>query len=241
MNQASLSRSISSTVDMSVISTGPQYNLSDPVWAVSWFDLKYKNLHNLYLTLVRNHIATEQGVPYIKARLIKRIEGREEDQRDMLLLTHYPHPAGFLSMASSWMFQLKSVLQLFAVRNFTFGFMHRIDEVATWPPRPTRYKGKLLYLVHHFRNQHTGFDIGACKDLAATFDVFTHFAGIKSHLIGSKKKNQKMKTAPFLMDGLIVYTAFDWSSFEALLDSQAYRDFREAHQSNFIGLYDRDL
>lgn len=241
MNNASLTEPVSGNIDISVISAGPEYNLSDPIWAINWFDLKSKWLYDLYNILALHHVREVGAMPFFKAKLIKRIEGQDSDERELLLIVNYPSPESFLTMIKSRAFQTKSILRLMAVKEFTFGFMKRADNGQAPSVRPSRYEGKLIYMVHHFRNGHVRFDASKIKDMAASFDVFTHFAGMKSHLIGRRKKNDRLKTAPFFMDGLVILGAFEESQFEDLLHSLSYQEFIKGNASNYMALFSREM
>ncbi|MFY0652037.1 MAG: hypothetical protein JXQ96_08400 [Cyclobacteriaceae bacterium] len=241
MNQASLTEAVSSTMDISVISTGPEYNLSDPVWAINWFDLKAPKLYQFYLSLASKHVQGVKAIPFFKGQLIKRIEGDEKGERGNLLVVNYPSPESFLKMIKSKLFQFKSILRVLAVKDFTFGFMMRTDDGE--PPKETisKYEGQLIYLVHHFQNGHKRIDASGLKELAASYDIFMHFAGTKSHIVGRKRKNERLKTAPFYMEGLIILGAFEESQFDNLLTSVSYREFMKDNSSNYLGLFRREI
>lgn len=241
MNLASLTEPVSGGLNISVISTGPEYSLSDPIWAINWFDVKSKSLYDFYNSIAVSHVKSVKGIPFFKGHLIRRIEGQDVDERELLLIVYYPSPESFLTMIKSKVFQVKSLLRVWAVKDFTFGFMKRRDDGKMPKSSFSKYEGKLMFLVHHFKNGHIGFDALKLKDLAASYDVFTYFSGIKSHLIGRRRKNDKLKTAPFNMDGLLIFAAFEETQFEVLLNSLSYQEFIKDNQSNYIGLYSREI
>lgn len=234
---SSITARLSSSLELSIIATGPGHNLEDPLWAINWFDLKRGWLYDLYNKLAVRHVLRVGGRPVLKAQLTKRIVGTEEDTRHMLLIVRYPSAGQFLKMVQSKIFQLKSILRVNAVRNFTFGFMTSLDEPKVMASREDGYKGKLIYLVHHFRRENGGVYEESLKNLATSLDVFTIFMGTKCALIGRKRNNGKLRTAPFLMDGLVVFAAFEESQCEALVDSSEYQDFANGNKSNFIGWF----
>ncbi|MEQ6121021.1 hypothetical protein [Reichenbachiella sp. MALMAid0571] len=241
MNHASLTEPVSGGLNISVISIGPEYSLSDPIWAINWFDVTSKTLYDFYNSIAVSHVTSVKGVPFFKGQLIRRIEGQDADERELLLIVYYPNPESFLTMIKSKIFQLKSILRVWAVKDFTFGFMKRRDDGEIPKLQFHKYDGGLVFLVHHFRNGHTGFDALKLKDIAASYDVFTYFAGIKSHLIGRRRKNDKLKTAPFFMDGLLILAAFEETQFEDMLNSLSYQEFIKENASNYIGLYRREI
>jgi hypothetical protein len=241
MKQASLVQKISNDLNISIMITGPEYNLVDPVWAINWFNVKSKWLYDLYNYMARSHVISVSGYPFFKGRLIRRIEGFDIDERELLLIVNYPSPSAFLKMVKSKLFQLKSIIRISAVKDFTFGFMCRQDDGDTLQRKDSNYERNLIYMVHHFKNNNTEVDALKIKEKAASFDIFTHFIGAKSHIIGQIKNSNRLKTAPFIMDGLIVLGAFEESQFQGFLNSPFYQKFISEKSSNYLGLFAREL
>ena len=96
-------------------------------------------------------------------------------------------------------------------------------------------------MVHHFKTNNTEVDAIKIKEQAASHDIFTHFVGTKSHIVGQRKKNKRLKTAPFIMDGLIVLGAFEESQFQEFLNSPFYQKFISERSFNYLGLFAREL
>jgi hypothetical protein len=213
MKQASLTQKISNDLNISIISAGPEYNLVDPVWAINWFNVKSKWLYDLYNYMAISHVISVSGSPFFKGRLIRRIEGFDIDERELLLIVNYPSPNAFLNMVKSKLFQLKSIIRISAVKDFTFGFMSRQDNGDTLQRKDSDYERNLIYLVHHFKNNSIKVDAVNIKEKAALFDIFTHFVGTKSHIIGQIKNSNQLKTTPFIMDGLIILKNHNFRNF----------------------------
>lgn len=241
MKQASLTQKISKDLNISIMSAGPKYSLVEPVWAINWFDVKSKWLYDLYNYMVISHVISISGYPFFKGRLIRRIEGFDIDERELLLIVHYPNPGAFLKMIKSKLFQLKSIIRISTVKDFTFGFMCRQDNGDMLQQKSSNYERNLIYMVHHFKSNNNEVDAIRFKEQAALFDVFTHFVGIKSHIIGQRKKSNQLKTAPFIMDGLIVLGAFEESQFQEFLNSPFYQNFINENKSNYLGIFSREL
>ena len=223
------------------MSAGPEYNLVDPVWAINWLNVKSKWFYDLYNYMAISHVISVLGYPFFKGRLIRRIEGFDMDERELLLIVYYPSPGAFLKMVKSKIFQLKSTIRILAVKDFTFGFMCRQDNDDTLHRKDSHYEKKLLYMVHHFKTHNTEVDAIKIKEQAASYDIFTHFVGTKSHIVGQRRKNKRLKTPPFIMDGLIVLGAFEESQFQEFLNSPFYQKFISERSFNYLGLFAREL
>ena len=230
-----LSSKISNHTEVSIMSVGPEFDLNKTIWAINWFDLKYGWLYDFYNKLALPHVKKVGGIPLLKASLIEKLEGSPEDKRQMLLIVSYPNAPGFIEMLQSKVFQLKSILRISAVDKFTFGFMQRFDKADK--TNDVHYKGHLKYLVHHYKGEITKEQQSKLPSLAREYDVFTKFIGIKSALIGTKKGNDKLRTAPFMMDGMMVFAAFERRQFDQLLQDPRYRKVVEGTKSNFLGIY----
>lgn len=240
MSNTSKSVQVTKDLEVSIISAGPGYGLNDPVWAINWFDVKSKWLYDFYNLLVIRHVINVGGRPHFKGKLVKRLIGESEYEREVLLIVNYPQPTSFLNMLMNKKFQLKSIIREMAVKDFTFGFMKRVDDGE--PPKVRgKYDGKLIYLVHHFKNNHKLIDTPSIKEFAASRDIFTHFSGVKSALVGRKKSKGKLKTAPFLMDSMLIFGAFEVSQFDDFISSSFYQDFISQNQNNYIGLFKREF
>ncbi len=240
MNNTFKTAQVTKNLEISVISVGPSYSLEEPVWAINWFDVKSKKLYDFYNTIASSHVAKVGGKAFFKGSLAKRLLGEDADERAVLLIVTYNKPDDFLEMLMNKAFQLKSIVRELAVKEFTFGFTKRIDDGE--PPKGSgKYEGKLFYMVHHFKNKHQPIDTKAIKEFAASRDIFTHFSGIKSALIGRKKSGEQLKTVPFLMDGILVFAAFEESQFHQFITTDYYKEFINQNQSNYIGIFNREL
>lgn len=235
----SVTEEISKGLELSIMSTGPEYNLDEPIHAINWFDVKYGWLYDFYNKLVISHVIKVGGRPLLKGKLIKTLLGTEEDMRQVILVVKYPGAQAFINMVKSKVFQAKSILRVTSVLNFTFGFMKRLNTANKGESKAQHYSGKLLYLVHHFRDVEKVIPIDEINGLALEQDVFTKFIGMKCALVGRKQANEKLRTAPFPMDGLLVFAAFEESQFKSLIDTDAYKAFIASNKSNYIGIYNR--
>jgi len=240
MNNTFIAKQITKEIEVSIISAGPEYSLDEAIWAVNWFDVKNKGLYDFYNIIASSHVRQVGGSALFKGSLIKRISGDKNDERKVLLIVSYPKPDSFLEMLTSKMFQIKSLIRELAVEDFTFGFMKRLDDGEMSSGNFKKYEGNLIYMVHHFKSQNT-IDTSSIKELAAEQDIFTHFSGIKSALVGRKKKDGKLRTSPFLMDGMLIFGAFEENQFEGFIASEFYKTFISQNQSNYIALFKREV
>lgn len=231
---------ITKNLEISIISAGPDYSLDESIWAINWFNVKSKRLYDFYNIITDSNIKKVRGRFFFKGRLKKWLLGEMKDEREMLLIVTYYKAYDFLEMIMNKTFQLKNIVRKLSTKDFTFGFTKRIDDGE--PPKiKSIYEGKLIYMVHHFKNNHQLIDSKAIKEYAATKDIFTHFSGIKSALICSKKTGEQLKTAPFLMDGILIFGAFESSQFDEFIASDFYQDFISQNKSNYIGLFNREI
>ncbi|SMD32710.1 hypothetical protein SAMN04488029_1061 [Reichenbachiella faecimaris] len=230
---------ITRQLSASVISTHPSTQLDQPLWAINWFDLKRAWLYDLYNKLVFNHVRKIGAFPVFKARLSKTILDNERLKRDMLLIVQYPQALSFLEMISSTLFQVKSLLRTSSVQHFQFGFMQKLNQESLKPSKLT-YKGKLKYMVHICEEGHYKA-IESLISHAASLEVFPHFIGQKSAILGLQKEKGKLKTLDFVLSHTLVFSGFDAEALEGLVNSGFYQEFIQSSKFNFIGIFDREI
>jgi len=235
------SEKITKTITASIVAAHSEANLDEPLWAINWFDVKSKWLYDFYNLVARNHVLAVGGFPLFKASRIETLLGSKADERKVILIVKYPYANAFLDMISSKIFQIKSVLRKFAVRNFTIGFMHADDDHLKPKRKEENGSKKLLYLVHHFKGKIDDTILSDIKRSALDRDIFMQFSGKKQALIGMSENDGKISTIPFIMDHLLVFGAFEKSQIEDLVASDLYQHLINQNQSNYIGLFKREF
>ncbi|MEO9802884.1 MAG: hypothetical protein ABJF04_06535 [Reichenbachiella sp.] len=235
-----ISKKIAANLTASVISADPSTDLEQQLWAINWFDLKRKWVYDLYNQLVFSHVKKIGATPIFKGQLKRSLIDSERLRRDMLLIVQYPKGIAFLNMISSKLFQLKGLLRASSVRHFQFGFMQRKSPVQDHQVAGTIYQGKLRYLVHVCEGSQAA-DFQSLIDFAASQDVFPHFVGNKSAMLGLQKSNSGLKTLDFMLNHVLVFSGFDDESLELFVQSGPYQEFLASKTNNYVGLFDRKI
>lgn len=233
-----INKKISSGLEASVISAAPDTKLDQPLWAVNWFDLKKKWMYNLYNRLVLNHVLKIGGRPVFKGELVRTLIDNERLRRDMLLVVRYPKAESFLRMISSKVFQLKGLLRSSSVRHFQFGFMNRLDQTQKTEGTTGSYKGSLKYLVLVCEGGQFD-DLQSLIRHAASFEVFPHFSGQKSAMMGLHKDGGNLKTLDFVLSHTLIFSGFESENLERFAKSDFYQEYFAGCTHNFAGVYRR--
>ncbi|MEP2023780.1 MAG: hypothetical protein ABJH98_03780 [Reichenbachiella sp.] len=238
-NNKIVSQNLTKKLKGSVISAHRSTQLEDPIFAINWFNLKRIWLYELYNRLVIGQLKSIGGSPIFKGRLQKIILDNDRLRRDMLLIVKYPKAQAFLDLISSKIFQIKSLLRSSSVIHFQFGFMQKINS-GSLNVTNSKYKGKLKYLVHVCENsEYENFQ--DLIDRAASMEVFPHFIGQKSAMLGLQKKDGKLRTLDFVLSHVLVFSGFDTDALEGFTRSAFYQEFVQTNKNNFIGIYDRKI
>lgn len=239
-NDKIITQKITNNLTASVISADRRTDLEQQLWAINWFDLRRKWMYELYNRLAFGHVIKIEGVPIFKGQLKKSLIDSERLRRDILLIVRYPKSTAFLRMISSKLFQLKGLLRTYSVRHFQFGFMQCEYPNQDNQANSTSYRGKLKYLVHTYEGGRT-IDFQSLIDFATSQEVFPHFVGYKSAMLGLQKDGSGLKTLDFMLSHVLVFSGFDDETLEAFVQSGPYQDFLNENANNFIGLYDRKI
>ena len=235
------SKVITKSITASIVATHSKSDLDGSLWAINWFDVKSKWLYDLYNLIAKNHVVAVGGVPLFKASRIETILGVKEDERKMILIVKYPRAKAFLEMVSSKMFQLKSMLRKYTVREFTIGFMYASDDNLKPKSKEERGSRNLVYLVHHFSGRIDDDILSGIRKLAIESDIFLQFAGRKEALVGMSENGGKLTTIPFIMDNLLIFGAFEKSQFDDMIALDLYQELINQNGSNYIGIFKREF
>lgn len=224
-------------VSASVISANPTTDLTNTLWAVNWFDLKKPWLYEWYSQLAFGQLRRNGAAPVFKGKLASTLLDNDRLRRTMLLIVQHRHAHGFLDILSSNLFRLKSKLRNASIRHFQFGFMQK-ENIEDIVPTADHYDGRLKYLVHVCENK-PETNLQTIIDLAARHEVFPHFMGQRSALLGFQKGRGQLKTMDFMLSHVLVLSGFDEHTLKSLVQSDDYQSFIQSSTSNFIGIYDR--
>lgn len=195
-------------------------------------------MYNLYNKLVINHVLGVGAIPIFKGEHIRPLIDNERLRRDMLLVVRYPKAEAFLKLISTKIFQFKGLLRSSAVRHFQFGFMHWLAPKKETPAYEGKYQGKLKYLVHVCEGGQLN-DLEILIRAAASFEVYPHFVGKKTAIMGLQKGKGNLKTLDFVLSHTFIFSGFENENLEAFARSEPYQEYFNSCTNNFAGLYRR--
>jgi uncharacterized protein (DUF1330 family) len=212
-------------------------NLEQPLWAINWFNLKSRRLYDFYNLLVKNHVKKVGGRLLLKGVILERWEGKEEFDREMLLIVSYPSADAFLKMISNKFFLLKSIVRIRSVKDFVFGFVDKQKKTSVIPAQVEEKSGeKDYYLVHFYQNEKGNAVLAG--EMVEGVNLF--FRGCKAAELVRTEKG-KSQQAPFFIDGILIWRSENKENLKELVNSNLYQDFKKQHTSDNIYLFDRIL
>jgi len=216
-------------------SIDPEVPLSDPVYAINWFNTRSSWMYQLYNLLAASSVRKVFGKPFFKGRVTTVLHGDQAHRRDMLLIVHYPAVGSFKAMLETRYFQLVSILRVFAVRQFTFGFSRRSD-TAPASAAPNENKA---YAIHHYRGGH---DISAgISDLLKDQAIDIFFTGRITSLLFSGDGTQAKDQVPCMMDGAVILQAETKAALENTVAQAGYQSIIGQTDASFIAIVERML
>ncbi|MGK5094824.1 hypothetical protein WDW89_22790 [Deltaproteobacteria bacterium TL4] len=238
-----ISQNISKYLKVAVQGITNDVDLNTPLWAINWFDLRSKRSYDFYNILAQPFLLKVKGRAHFKGHLLKKLEGYTHYDREMLLIVYYPGADSFLTMVTKKAFQALSLFRLLGVRHFVFGFTERMDAGPLPPEMPRKYKGKSIYLVHHFQVETTALPHfhENLPTLTEKYGTVLHFAGSTKGRLGTIKGKSEVKTVPFFMDGIFVIKAPDQAAVAKLLEDPVYQNFRNQAKTNSLYLFGREF
>jgi hypothetical protein len=225
-------------------STKLDVTLDQPMYAVNWFNTRFKWMYDFYNLLAAPSVFKIGGSIFFKGVVTKTLYGIETDSREVLLIVNYPSGKNFLNLVKGKLFILVSLLREAAVKQFSFGFTERIDRFALPPSRSKKRKfdRSKSYAIHHFKTE---------KPITAFFTIISVYAeskGIKidyagqtSSLLFSENREGKDKQVPCLMDGLILFEGDTEELVEEFLMSTGFQNEIAQLKSSYIALLKRTI
>ncbi len=219
---------------VTITSTDVEWPLSNPVYAINWFDTKSLPLYNLYNLLASRSVRAVGGRPHFKGKVTQVLHGHEDDRRDVLLIVHYPTAQRFLDLLTSPYFMIVSMLRMVAVKRFTFGFTRSRVAKNT---QHQRHQDQ-AYLLHHFRGTDV---IDEMLGLSKKAGARVLYAGTLSARVRTGPANNVGQDLLCLMDGIIVIQAADKGVFDEMISSDGYQSAIHRSTSSFIAHIERLL
>ena len=204
-----------------------------PIHAINWFNTRQLQLYNFYNFIASRSVKKVGGIPLFKGRLMSRLYGSDEDQRQVLLLVKYPAPARFINMLENTYFKLVSIVRVLAVREFSFCLSHVVDE-AQFAQKPNDSEH---YGVHHFRGNASTLAI--IRSALANWETNIAFSSMKSHELYSVSGKNDAVPVPVVMDGIVLFKCKDEATLKRIVESDIYQACIKKSQSSYVGLYKR--
>ena len=219
-------------------------SLSEPIYAVNWFNTRFKWMYDFYNYLAAPSVFKIGGSVFFKGVVTKTLYGSEDDAREVLLVVNYPSGNNFLKLVEGKFFVLVSILREIAVKQFSFGFTERLDSSAPNPNGKKRRKfdPSKSYAIHHFRTNKSIADfISVIRLVAESEGVKVDYAGQTSSLLFAQNRNGEDTQVPCLLDGLVLFEAKSDNQLEEFLMSQGYQSEIAQWGSSFIALLNRTM
>jgi uncharacterized protein (DUF1330 family) len=204
------------------------------IYAINWFNTKSPWLYNLYNTLANPMVEKSGGRGFLKGKIKKTLHGIKSEHRDVLLIVTYPSLKHFTKLVEMPLFLLVSLLRMLAVKEFTFGFSHRVDDENVVEVPKTQGQ----YAVHHYKSKDS-----ISKEvelLSKESNVEVYYMGEIFALLSFGDEKKKEQT-PCLMDGVVVFTSEQMKNIEDFVQREKYQALINKTQSSFIATLERVL
>jgi len=234
-----LSVSLSTTEKIIIEPIVEHFDENSQICAINWFNLKSAWMYRLYGLLAARFVVKVSGKLCFMGKLIRRLEGPADQQREKLLIVCYPGARSFLRLIEYRIFRLISVFRIAAVRQFCFGFTENIlEKTDSAAATAEKSPGHQIYLVHHFQGggnwlrekRQTLFAVARRHRL----DIC--FCGLATaHLV--REKFQHRQRSEFPMDGILVFAVHPEAELEKLIEGDAYRAFMQKNTSDSLYLF----
>lgn len=214
----------------------PTY-LNQPVWAINWFNLKNKWLYNLYNLVAAPFVKRVGGRLLFKGYLLETVAGNADLSRKMLLIVSYPDIHHFLDMIMIKPFQIISILRVYAVKDFIFGFTRKKRGVSA-PAKNKIHSKDAIYLVHHFSTNNP-VDNTQLEGIINQYPLELVFSGSKTGIIQRIENNKSIPT-PFFMDGINLIKASDRAELKEFLGDNQFNSILARNDTNYLGIFKRE-
>lgn len=241
--QEPLSTSLSATEKVLIKPVVEHFDENADLCAINWFDLKIPWMYQLYGLIASRFVRKVSGKLYFKGKLIKKLEGPEDRQRENLLIVCYLNARKFLALIDFKIFRIVSVLRLAAVQRFCFGFAENLLEKANSKGAShPKFCKEQIYLVHHFQGDDNWLR-DKRQDLFTTarqHQVRVYFCGLtNAHIV--REKSGQQQSAEFFMDGMLLFAANSEIDIENFTRDDIYTTFKRQNSSNSLYLFSRSL
>lgn len=245
-NKQEMAANISSSLQVKIIASDEQVSLSEPAYALNWFNVRYAWLYDFYNFVGTRSVRQVNGIPIFKATVGRTLHGDPSDYRDRVLIVRYPDANHFKTMLENRYFQVVSLLRLVAVKAFTFALSQRTD-LTDSIRRPIDNADTLniptstTYAIHHFRCEKNNTISDMVKLTANQHGVKLGFSSQVSAHLHSQSKGKEPEVTPSLMTHCLILQADSTTSIEKLVATTDYQALIQVTQSSFIALLERHV
>ena len=218
-------------------------SLNSPIYAINWFNTRFKWLYDFYNLLAAPSVYKIGGSVFFKGVVTKTLYGSDADSRQVLLIVNYPSGKNFLQLVEGKFFVLVSILRELAVKQFSFGFTERLDSnIPQLNGKKRDFDRSKSYAIHHFKtNKSIMAMTGNIKLTAQLEGIKIDYAGQTSSLLFSQNRREKDTQVPCLLDGLILFEGATDEQLEDFLSSQEYQKEISQFESSYIALLNRAM
>ncbi len=215
-------------------------DINQNIWAINWFNFKYRKLYSLYLMLAKPLVERIGGRMIFKGQINRMLTGAVEDSREMLVIVRYPGINSFIDILKKKYFQLLSVIRNKSLVDFTFGFTKNLtaDQIDTQQSLWDEYDS-IGYLVHHFKadDDPTNRMMGLMHEIKSE-GIRGFFCGITAAEVGRKIRSTDTRYIP-MFDGIILFEANGPDAMQKIMDHPDYKSFKKANTSNCAAIFTR--
>lgn len=214
--------------------------LTQPLFAINWFNTKRAWLYSLYNSLATGPAIKTGAKVFIKAELIRTLQGEPIDRRDMLLIVNYASGGNFLDLLTNKYFQIISSLRRAAVKDFSFVFHRRQGGPERLKTRHQKFDPKKAYAIHHFHSPGPlEPEFEKIKALASDQKISLHFASEKTAALALETKEGQWNDIPFVTEKLFLFEGNSSAQLEKFLTGKKYQAFTKALDFSYMGLLKR--
>jgi hypothetical protein len=235
-----LKRQINATTTARLKPLGAGDLLTQPLFAINWFNTKRAWLYSLYSILVAGPAFRAGAKVFLKAEVIKTLQGTPGDCRDLLLIVNYASGENFLDLLENKYFQIISGLRLAAVKDFSFVFHRRLDGPERLNAKRQKYGQKKVYAIHHFRSPGPlKAEFENIKALATGKKISLYFASERAAALAFETKGGQRGDMPFVTHKIFLFEGDSGEQLEGFLTGKAYQAFARRLRFSYIGLLKR--
>ncbi len=224
---------VTKSINVFIKAKNSTVDLNEPLYAVNWFSTKIAWMYHLYNFLANKSLTKIGGSAFFKGEIIKTILDQKNTKRDFILIIRYPNGNGFKGLMENTYFKIVSLLRMFAVKEFSFGFTNK--QLVS----DSNLIDNLYYVVHHFKS--TSHAVYSQINDLLTDNVTVKYSGKMVAELYSKQTDKKIEEVPNVMDGVVIYESKSGSAILDMIAQSKYQKIIENLDSSYIGTVKRTI